>query len=69
MSVVFEGRGIRLAGSCASQNLTLQTMSSQGSIASYNVVFTFQFHHTTFEVVIDKTKLHIESQGMRNNSF
>jgi hypothetical protein len=30
-------------------------------LTSYDVVFTFLSHHTTFEVVIDKIKLHIPS--------
>jgi hypothetical protein len=36
-----------------------------------NVVFTFLSLHTntTFEVVIDKTKSHIESRYMRNKSY
>jgi hypothetical protein len=37
-------------------------------VTSCNIDFTFLSHHTTFEVVIDKTKSHIESRVMRNNS-
>jgi hypothetical protein len=38
-------------------------------VASCNVVFTFLAHHTTFEVVINKTKSHLGWRNMGNNSY